>query len=139
MHTLAKAIWDKWAPPQWLAVRWDSVFRRAAWGEIGWRNATDPLAVAAVSMMSFGWTSTKPFSVVTAEGRALDLRQTCPATIRAMAHRDIDLKLRKDMAENDVDLRNGTRPDTMVNTHSRIGHLLSKCTMDAPPPRYACC
>ena len=42
---------------------------------------------------------------MTADGRAFDLRQTCPATIRDLARRDIDVMLRRDMAARDPDLK----------------------------------
>ena len=105
VHTLAKAVWDEWVPPQWIVVDWDKTFQNVTNGQTTWRNATSPLAVAALSMQSFGWTSPRPWILMTANGRGLDLREVCPATVRHLARADMDLQLRRELADRDPSLR----------------------------------
>ena len=54
VHTLASAVWDKWAPRAYITIAWKDAFGGVADGSVNGYNANYPLRVAALSCSWIG-------------------------------------------------------------------------------------
>ena len=110
LQMLSTAVWEEWVPVQWIAVVWNQCFDGARDGNVNWRNATDPISVAALSGRWMGWGSASPLVLTDSLARPIDLRETCPHTIKRLVASDIDRTLREQMGEGLPKFQNNDAP-----------------------------
>ena len=81
IYALACALWDGWAPRQWILRSWTASFNRYVDGSVSWMTVADPISAAAASCARIGWSSPRPGVLRTHEGVVLSLDNVCPKTV----------------------------------------------------------
>ena len=104
IYMLARAVWDRWVPLQWIFRQWDAAFATAD-SRSDWRYVSQTMDAAARSARRLGWTSPRRGLLISGDGVSLNLLEQCPKTIKYAAEMDADVYLRKMLVQKSPELR----------------------------------